>query len=540
MLVNNVNLVFLPTGAPSSEAVPASTQHIYIDLTAGSMTHVQSNTTGRIVGISPAPMAVALDDTRDYHVVVSPTALPSTPTVAQGVTSRVASGRLAVPPHIAIKLTRTGATALGNLACVLQVGTTSTNISSTNAGWIISNNKSSGAVTIRADTKLLKTATAATPTATLAVTPAAPVRGASATLAMAAPNGAVGFKVTEWKYDVSHLNPVSSSSTPSTATITRPVTESPATFDQNWQGEMCASGTARVKFVVGATVRAAGDAAVAATLTALDPVEVTLAVTVAARTGTTWESGLTLNAVGDLVRPINTFHDTGEHEWASSAWSVSAPHTVTAGPNRGCQFLTSAAVSFTSTPRINTLLSNAASAFSQAQDKAYLTSPLPVRVIPRHLYTVGAGGAITETSPGAVGAHFGIAPGVAYRMSPHCIDQPRLLAGTRRHESEDPAPDEKSHKGNCLKARRALEPVKFAETLVKIPGATLNFGPLFQARINAVNSVRANHDIVDEARTLTDRIPRFIAGQQILGVNMDATGTLIGPVWNPTTNSQLT
>jgi hypothetical protein len=83
VLVNNVNLVFLPAGAPALEAVSAPNQHVYIDLTAGSMTHVQSNAAGRIIGVPPAPAAVALDDARDYHVVVSPTALPTTPTVAR-------------------------------------------------------------------------------------------------------------------------------------------------------------------------------------------------------------------------------------------------------------------------------------------------------------------------------------------------------------------------------------------------------------------------------------------------------------------------
>jgi len=267
--------------------------------------------------------------------------------------------------------------------------------------------------------------------------------------------------------------------------------------------------------------------------------EVTLDITVAARAGGNWVSGLTEDPVGGLTRAISSFHDTGEHNWTSGPFTLSTPRTVAIGPNRGCQLLTSVAVTFRSTPKINSLLSNATSAFSIAQDKAYLTSPAPVRVIPRNLYTVGAGGTISETTPGAVGSYFNIAPGVRYMMSPHCIDQTKLLSGTRRHEFEDPAPGERSHKGNCLKALRALDPIKFAEGLVRLPGTALDFRSQIQARISAVMSVAATHDIVDEAQTQTDHIVRFVAGQQILGVNLDNAGNLIGPVWNPTTNTQL-
>ena len=535
-VVNNVRLALLPAGAPSNEAISAPSQQVYIDLTAGTMTRVQSNAAGTIVGVPPAPSAVSLDDSRDYHVVVSPTALPVAPTAAQGATVRVSGGRLAVPPHIAVKITRS-AGAAANLACVLKIGGVETNTSTSAAGWIMSNNRSAGEVMVRSNTALLKTAAATTPAVTLAIAPTSPVRGSSATITATPPAGTAGFKITEWKYDISHTNPATT--TALTATVTRPATESPATFDQNWQGDLCASGTVRMKFGTGAVVRAAGDASINVTLTALDPVEVTLQVTVAARTGASWVSGLTEDPVGDLVSPINSFQDTGRHSWTPSAAAVSTPpQTPATGPNRGCQFLTSATVMFTSTPRINTLLSNAASAFSLAQDKAYLMSPAPVRVIPSNLYTKGAGGAITETPPGAVGAHFSITG--QYMMSPHMIDQPTLLAGTRRHESEDPPPAAKSHKGNCLRARRALDPVKFAEALVKLPGgAALNFGQLFQNRIALVISAAATHDIVDEAQTEANNALRFVAGQTIIGVNSNSSGNLVAPVWNPTANQML-
>jgi hypothetical protein len=538
-VVNNVRLALLPAGAPANEAISAPSQQVYIDLTAGTMTRVQSNAAGIIVGVPPAPSAVSLDDSRDYHVMVSPTALPTAPSAASGATVRVSGGRLAVPPRIAIKITRSAGGAAASLACVLKIGGVDTNITTTAAGWIMSNNISAGEVMVRCNTALLKPAAAANPAATLAIAPNSPVtRGTNATITVTPPAGAAGFKVTEWKYDISHTNPgPAATARAATATVTRPATESAGTFDQNWQGVICASGTVKTKFVVGAVVRASGDAAVSATLQAVDPVEVTLAVNVTARTGAAWTTTLTEKPVEDLVRPINSFQDTGQHDWDLTSPPLPNATSVADGPNRGCQFLASAAATFTSTPRINKLLSDPTSTFSQAQDKARLTAPAPLRVIPRNLYTVGAGGAITETPPGSIATHFSIQS--QFNFTPHMIDQPRLLAGTRRHEFEDPLPGQKSHKGNCLKALRALEPVQFAEALVKVPNAQLNFSQLFHARLNMVANVAATHDIVDEAQTRTDHQVRFTTGQAILGVNVDSNGNLIAPVWNPTTNQML-
>ena len=42
-----------------------------------------------------------------------------------------------------------------------------------------------------------------------------------------------------------------------------------------------------------------------------------------------------------------------------------------------------------------------------------------------------------------------------------------------------------------------------------------------------------------ETQTQTDHVLRFVAGQEILGVNFDNAGALIGPVWNPTTKRML-
>jgi hypothetical protein len=531
--VGNVSLVFLPTGAPGGEAIPASNQHVYLDLTAGAMTHLRSNAQGRLVGVPPAQGTVSLDPTRNYQIVVTPSELPALPSASQGAAVRLSGSQLAVAPNIAIKIARTGGAA--NLRCILKIGSTESNVSTTAAGWIMSNDQSAGEAMIRSNTLLLQTAGATPPAVTLAIAPASPTRGDAATITVTAPIGTAGFKVTRWSYDISHTNP--NAATPSTATVTRPAAESASTFDQNWQGEICASGTTRTSFVVGAVVRASGNASVNVSLDAVDPVEVTLAVTVANRTGPAWLSALTEDPVGTFTRPINVFEDVGHHRWTPGSWTTSAPHTPAAGPNRGCQFLTSATAAFTSTPEINANLTNPSSPFSLAQDKAYLTSPLPVRIIPRSLYTIGAGGVITETSPGVIAAHFGLTSGGT--VSGHCISQPLLLAGTNRHEFADPPPAAKSHKGNCLKARRALDPVRFAEALVNVPGGSLNFGNLMQARVNLVASVAPTHDVVDEASTQASGSLVFTTGATILDVNDDNSGALIGPVWNPATNSEL-
>jgi hypothetical protein len=127
--------------------------------------------------------------------------------------------------------------------------------------------------------------------------------------------------------------------------------------------------------------------------------------------------------------------------------------------------------------------------------------------------------------------------GWSAKTSGHCIDQTRLLAGTQRHEYKDP---DKSHKQNCLKARRALDPIKFAEALVQLPGKTINFLNLVNARATAVINAAPTHDVVDETETRKAGALKFKSGEKILGVNSDNTGTVIGPVWNPTANAELT
>ncbi len=526
-----VVVVFQPDGAPIEEAIPAANQRVYIDLTVGAMAQVATDAQGRLTGL---PAGSSLDASRSYQVVVSPTDQAVAPTPAQGAAVRLANGKLPVTPRISVKVNR-NSSAAARLACKLKVGSTESNVTTTPAGWVISNDTASGEVTVSSARFVLQATGAAAAAVTMSIAPSPPIRGASATVAFNIPAGVRAFKATEWKYEVSHTNPGATSAL--TATVRRPATEAAATFDQNWAGEMACSGVAKAKFVAGAVVRASGDAVVNVTLEAVDPIEVTLDVTVGPRTGSSWTATLTENAVGTFTRPIAHFEDTGHHLWVGGAWGLSAVHRVASGPNKGCQLLTSATSVFTSTPEINTELSDATTAFSLAQGKAYLTSPAPVRVIPSNLYTVGTSGAITQTPADSIATHFGITGN--FNVSPQCIGQPALLAGTRRHESEDPPPGAASHKGNCLKALRALDPVKFAEALAEPPGASVNFNALMPERVNLVVSVAATHSVVDEATTLTAQALRFASGS-ILDVNANAAGTVIGPVWNPVANAQLT
>jgi hypothetical protein len=77
---------------------------------------------------------------------------------------------------------------------------------------------------------------------------------------------------------------------------------------------------------------------------------------------------------------------------------------------------------------------------------------------------VGKKGAITIKDKKAFDAAFNLQAGDTFKDSGHCITQVALLAGTRPLESGDP---DRSHKANCLKALRALDPGVFAEAVVQ-------------------------------------------------------------------------
>ncbi len=533
--VQNVRLQFQLGG---SDTVAATNQHVYLDVTQGSMSSLRTNARGVI--IATGGRAVTLDDSRDYRIVTSVRAITPVPTPAQGTAVRVRTRMITVASHIRIRVTSSSGVAQRGMPCVLGIGTTTSNLTTTSTGWVWSNDRSVGVVTLshrptqRDNTKLLKTSGAADPQASLSVTPTPLTRGNQAAIAIRAPANVVGFRLAEWEYEISHENPGLGTVT---ATVTRPENENPGTWDQRWEGEMCASGTVTAKFCVGVRVRAAGATAVSVTVVAADPVEANLTMTVAARTGSSWQSTLTQDSEQTFSHAIGSYANLGEHRWNFSATNLRTSAVIGSGPNKGCQFVSSAAARFTSIPRINQALTNAGSTFAQAQGKAYLWQPTPIRVIPSNFYTViGPEGAIRIVDENAFQTWAGPAP--TYSFSNECISTAALLAGTRRHEHNHPTG--KSHKENCLKARRALEPVTFAEQLVKVPEEQLNFSQTFQSRVQMVIDAAPTHNIVDEAQTRANNSLQYVSGQTIPDVNADANGSRIAAAWNPSINNYLT
>jgi hypothetical protein len=523
-----VTIVFQPAGGTPADAQNAANQGVFIDLTPGTMTAAQTNAQGVLVSSAPGNKQIELDDSRSYQVVVSATKGGPAPTAASGTKLTVSSGKIVLQPHIAIKIT--GITA--SLACSLTIGAKTTNVTSTASGWVTANDQSTGVVTLSSATKLLKVKGAADPAVTL-TKPTTITRGDTVKFTVNPPTGAVDFKVTSWSYVASHTNPGSTTSV--TATIKRLATETAATFHQFWEGVMCASGSLNVHFVTGVSLRTAGATAVAAEVAASDPLTHAADISVENRD---WKTKLVEKTEESVVKPINSAKDTGQHKWGLSDRLVTAK-TLLSGPNKGASFAESSTLTFTSGPGINSLLTNASSAFSLAQGEAYLTSPVRTnKRIPSGFYSVGAGGAITITDMPGFQAHFSIPPGGSFSFTALCVPQPDLLAGTRRHEFDHP--QQKSHKGNCLKALRALEPRVFLEAQVGLPGgATVNHTTLFTNRSKAVLDVGPTHKIVDEAATKTAGTVQFVTGDSIPMINADANGAIQGSIWNPATNSEL-
>jgi hypothetical protein len=557
-LVANVIVLFQPPN--STEEIPAANQKVYIDLDADKpdvMTQLQTDSAGRIrrgPGTSATP--VWLDPSRTFHVVVSAKDLATAPSPAQGVAVQVKSGKIVTAPHIAVKITTDGTTPIGGLACILSVAANEAKIASSAQGFVVSADRSPGAVTIKAAAKLIKFPADRTSIAELDITPSPPdplVRGSKARIFVSTVNqvpGTIGFKATEWSYDISHKNPGSSSS--STATIKRSAKEDPASFDKDWEGILCASGTARMKFVTGRTMRDSGDAAVNTTVTALDPVEAKLEITVSSRSS--FQATLLEENEQSLTRAINgRFENLGQHDWnfrppkKGSALDLVPP--IGTGPNRGCRFISAFGGTFVSTPRINTQLTDANSKFSQTQDKAYLTMVNnkvlnPAKVIPRNLYDIVPSGAgesgtnIKIPDKAAMLTALGFPADASLKFTGHCATQAAILSSTRQHEFGDA---ERSHKANCLKALRALDPWGVAEALVLLPGQSLNdLSTLIMKRIKLVLKAAnsddppqgIDHKVIDEAATRKAQDLVFAAGEQVPDI--------IGPVWDPTVNALVT
>lgn len=534
MIHNRVIVFFQPTGGTAADTVVAANQQVFIDLTAGTMSAAQTNATGLLV--TGTGTAVPLDDSRTYSIAVLPSPSSTPPAASFRTTVRVAAGRVSVAPQIAIRVTSASGAATGGLRCTLTIGTTDNSVVSGPTGWIISNDQTSGAVSLTSTTNLLRTSSGTSPTVTLTLASTTVVRGASARINVSAGRPApVGFRVTEWNYALSHTNPNGSAVG---GTVTRPATEAASTFSDFWEGTMSASGTVTARFVSGVTLRAAGGVAISATVVAADPGTATLAVRVDPRPS--FITTLTQNPEGTFTRIINTFHDTGHHDWTAPASSATASPPIGAGPNRGCLFVASiSGVAFTSDPKINADVVNLSSAFQSAQGSVRVTAPPAFRgrIIPASMVTIAPNGTIIATTGPAIAALLGInSPAVAATVRlENTISAAELLTGTRKHEHLGPV----SHKQNCLRALRALEPAVFIEAFVQGPtGAALSFQALLQARMQLVVSAAPIHNEVDEAATRNAGALHFVAGSTIPNVNVNSSGRTL-TVWNPGTNSPL-
>jgi hypothetical protein len=150
MIHPRVTIAYQPAGATPADSIPAANQFVFIDVTAGTMTAAQTDRTGLLVGSGAGGGAIPLDDSRTYQMVISAARIVPPPQAASGVTVRVAAGRITVPPHIAVRVLDASGTAAAGLACALALGATRTNVTTSTNGWIISNDRSSGASRCRA------------------------------------------------------------------------------------------------------------------------------------------------------------------------------------------------------------------------------------------------------------------------------------------------------------------------------------------------------------------------------------------------------
>jgi len=263
MIHPRVTVVFQPAGGASADAVPAANQQVFLDITPGKMTAARTNAAGLLVTGTGPGKPVPMDDSRTYSVVVLPTAPALPPPSASGATLRVSGGTLTVTPHISIRLTGTGS---GVLACTLTIGTATSSVTSSRTGFIWSNDRTAGAVTLKSDTKMLIASGSTAPAVSITRPAGNITRGDTKRFTVTAPAGVTGVHVTRWRYVLSHTNPGSAAAL--TATIDRPATEDAANADSFWEGAMCASGNLSINFVAPATVRIAGDTSVAATILA--------------------------------------------------------------------------------------------------------------------------------------------------------------------------------------------------------------------------------------------------------------------------------
>jgi hypothetical protein len=131
--------------------------------------------------------------------------------------------------------------------------------------------------------------------------------------------------------------------------------------------------------------------------------------------------------------------------------------------------------------------------------------------------------------------------GAKYDLKPR-ISHEKLLEYTRRHEYQG---DPISHRANFEKMVRALDPKKYAESLISRPGEKISLLKLVKIRITkTVKLGGATHRIVDEDATEKNGREKYKPKKwkveyepngdwMIYWINADDSGDLQGEVWNP-------
>jgi len=331
---------------------------------------------------------------------------------------------------------------------------------------------------------------------------------------------------------------------PARGAARRPDGEDKANWQKSWEGKIVASGKIVVRYETKKNIsRDSKKVKWKVTPWNKNP-RVELAITVAPRTGTDWTSTVTeqpeqptsqISGNQPLIPPIQ-FQDLGRHEGQIRFDNIFT-ETIGSGPNNGYTYI-SGLQNFTLESRcyINDDLQNSNSTFSQAQDGGlHFTADdsKQDRVAKDwQKYFKIQGGKIVATDEKAFFKDYNIQSSYSSEFPRITYDQ--LLKFTRRHEYQGQV---HSHRANFKKAARALDPKKYAESLLAKPREKLDFRTAINNRIKLINEAGHTHRIIDETETEAQgKLVFDTASGQMLAANCDDSGNVVGSVWDPTNN----
>lgn len=310
--------------------------------------------------------------------------------------------------------------------------------------------------------------------------------------------------------------------------VIRPLTEQQKGWDR-WYGIMVTSGRVSVKWAVYDFKEAV-----------MKTLELKLDVKVVPREEDEWKSKVTLLPDGSIAQQPHKFSDLGIHD-GRFTYTRPTPITISEGPNSGFRFIGSPpTINFSSKGSINAHLLNSGSNFSKAQDKGvYLTKPPPIRIVDPNLYDLNDDleAQIKADKDDEFHKKYGIRTDEDYFLEIRRILHADLLTFTRRHEYAGDGNSNHSHRSNFQKAVRALDPKRYAESLVSKPKSTDDLAQMIKKRadITVSDEVLKDHYVIDEAATKKDETVRYVSGEEIFDLNKDDKGKFAGNVWDPST-----